>query len=173
MNVSYEWLNEYTEINVPDRDFVHRMNMTGTEIKGFRRLDAGISNVVVGKILSTARHPNADRLTVCAVDVGEAEPIQIVTAAKNIGAGDLVPVAKHGAHLPGGVKITKGKLRGEESCGMFCSVEELNLTKDDYPDAVEDGILILKEGTVGEDVLTTLKLHDTVFEADIVTNRPD
>ncbi|MBQ1217813.1 MAG: phenylalanine--tRNA ligase subunit beta [Clostridia bacterium] len=173
MNVSYRWLKEYTPVDAADKVVAHELNMTGTEIKGFRRMDEGISNVVVGKILSIEQHPNADKLVVCMVDVGQSEPTQIVTGAKNMKEGDLVPVALHKSTLPGGVKIERGKLRGVVSNGMFCGVEELGLTVNDYPDAISDGLLILKEGVVGRDIREQLGIDDTVFEADIMTNRPD
>lgn len=173
MNVSYRWLNEYIPLHEADKTVAHELNMTGTEIKGFRRLDEGISNVVVGKILTIEQHPNADKLVVCSVDVGQEEPRQIVTGAKNMKEGDLVPVALHKSTLPGGVKIERSKLRGVVSEGMFCGVEELGLTVNDYPDAISDGLLILKEGTPGRDIREELGLNDTVFEADIMTNRPD
>ncbi len=173
MNVSYRWLKEYTPVDAPDKTVAHELNMTGTEIKGFRRMDEGISNVVVCKILSIEQHPNADKLVVCMVDAGEEEPLQIVTGAKNMKVGDLVPLAKHKSTLPDGTKIERGKLRGVVSNGMFCGVEELGLTVNDYPDAISDGLLILKEGTVGRDIREQLGLDDTVFEADIMTNRPD
>ena len=173
MNVSYRWLKEYTPVDAADKTVAHELNMTGTEIKGFRRMDEGISNVVVCKILSIEQHPNADKLVVCMVDAGEAEPLQIVTGAKNMKVGDLVPLAKHKSTLPGGVKIERGKLRGVVSNGMFCGVEELGLTVNDYPDAISDGLLILKEGVIGRDIREQLGLDDTVFEADIMTNRPD
>ncbi len=173
MNVSYRWLKEYTPVDAADKAVAHELNMTGTEIKGFRRMDEGISNVVVCRILSIEQHPNADKLVVCQVDAGEEEPLQIVTGAKNMKVGDLVPLAKHKSTLPGGVKIERGKLRGVVSNGMFCGVEELGLTVNDYPDAIVDGLLILKEGTPGRDIREQLGLDDTVFEADIMTNRPD
>ncbi len=173
MNVSYRWLKEYTPVDAADKVVAHELNMTGTEIKGFRRMDEGISNVVVCRILSVEQHPNADKLVVCQVDAGEEEPLQIVTGAKNMKVGDLVPLAKHKSTLPGGVKIERGKLRGVVSNGMFCGVEELGLTVNDYPDAIVDGLLILKEGTPGRDIREQLGLDDTVFEADIMTNRPD
>ena len=173
MNVSYRWLKEYTPVDAPDKTVAHELNMTGTEIKGFRRMDEGISNVVVCKILSIEQHPNADKLVVCMVDAGEDEPLQIVTGAKNMKVGDLVPLAKHKSTLPDGTKIERGKLRGVVSNGMFCGVEELGLTVNDYPDAISDGLLILKEGVVGRNIAEQLGIDDTVFEADIMTNRPD
>lgn len=172
MNVSYEWLREYTPVEASDRDFAHKMNMTGTEIKGFFRQSDCIKNVKVGKILEIKQHENADKLVVCRVDV-KTEILQIVTAAKNVFEGALVPVALDGALLAGGLKIKKGNLRGVLSQGMFCSVSELGLTVNDYPGAIEDGILILRNGEPGTDVCELLGMDTTIFEADIVTNRPD
>lgn len=173
MNVSYRWLKEYTPLDAPDKTVAESLNMTGTEIKGFRRMDEGLSNILVGKILSIEQHPNADKLVVCQVEVGKDAPIQIVTGAKNMKEGDLVPVAMHKSTLADGTKIERGKLRGVVSDGMFCGVEELGLTVNDYPDAISDGLLILKEGVPGTDIRVQLGIDDTVFEADIMTNRPD
>ena len=172
MNVSYEWLREYTPVYATDKEFAHEMNMTGTEIKGFFKQSDGIEKVVVGKILEIKQHENADKLVVCKVDIN-SEIIQIVTAAKNVFEGALVPVALDGSTLAGGVKIKKGNLRGVLSQGMFCSVAELGLTISDYPGAVEDGILILHDCETGINVCDLLGMNTTIFEADIVTNRPD
>ncbi len=173
MNISYKWLQQFTPVDVDEKTFVHQMCMTGTEVTGYTKPSDEIRNVVVGKILSVKPHENADKLVVCSVDVGMEEPVQIVTGAKNVFEGALVPVAKDGADLPGGTHIKKGKLRGVESCGMMCSVSELGITAADYPDAIEDGILILKDGVPGTDVCKVLGLDDCVFVADIATNRSD
>ena len=173
MNVSYQWLREFTDVDVPAKVFAHEMNMTGTEIKGYERIGKDICNIKVGKILSITRHPDADKLVICSVDIGNEQPIQIVTAATNVFEGALVPVSLDGAVLYDGTRIKKTKLRGVPSDGMFCSVAELGLTVNDYPGAIEDGILIFRDGTPGEDVCEKLGLDDLVFEADIVTNRPD
>lgn len=174
MNVSYKWLRQYTPVDVDEKTFVHEMCMTGTEVTGYEKSSDIIKNCVVGKILDIQKHENADKLVVCQVDIGRGEPIQIVTAATNVFAGAVVPVALDGSTLFGGINIKKGKLRGVLSDGMFCSVAELGLTVADYDGAIEDGILILKDDTpIGEDICAALGLDDTVFIADIATNRPD
>lgn len=174
MNVSYKWLRQYTPVDVDEKTFVHEMCMTGTEVTGYEKTSDIIKNCVVGKILDIQKHENADKLVVCRVDTGRGEPVQIVTAATNVFVGAVVPVALDGSTLFGGVNIKKGKLRGVESDGMFCSVAELGLTVADYEGAVEDGILILKDDTpIGKDICEALGLDDTVFIADIATNRPD
>lgn len=173
MDISYKWLKEFANVSAGSKEFMHRMNMSGTEIKGFRSLSDGLSNIAVGKILKIEKHPDADKLVVCQVDVGDKGTIQIVTAAKNVFEGAVVPVALHNSVVAGGHKIEKGKLRGVESSGMFCSVEELGITEHDYPDAIKDGILILKEGNPGDSIFKTLGMDDVIFEADVATNRPD
>jgi len=173
MNISYKWLGQYTPVDVDPKTFLKKMNMTGTETTGFFSPADEISNVVVGRILKLDRHPNADKLVVCSVDIGLDAPVQIVTAATNCFEGALVPVAKDKSTLVGGIKITKGKLRGEVSEGMFCSVAELGITTADYPGSIEDGILILNEGTPGQDICELLGLDDIIFISDIATNRPD
>ena len=174
MNVSYKWLRQYTPVDVDEKTFVHEMCMTGTEVTGYEKSSDIIKNCVVGKILDIQKHENADKLVVCQVDVGKDSPIQIVTAATNVFVGAVVPVALDGSTLFGGINIKKGKLRGVLSDGMFCSVAELGLTVADYEGAIEDGILILKDDTpIGEDICAALGLDDTVFIADIATNRPD
>jgi len=173
MKVPLSWLRDYVDINVSSKEYAEAMTMSGSKVEGLEVQGEEISNVVVGKILSLEKHPNADRLQVAKVDVGN-EIIQIVTGAQNIKVGDCVPVALHGSTLPGGVKITKGKLRGIESNGMMCSIQELGLTKNDYPEAAEDGIFILEEGlTAGKDIKEVLGLNDTVVEFEITSNRPD
>ena len=119
MNLSMRWLNDYVDIKMEPRKFSEAMTMTGSKVEGFRNEGDEIQNVVVGKILSVEKHPNADKLVVCSVDVGQSEPIQIVTGATNVFAGALVPVALDGSLLPGGKKIKKGKLRGVVSNGMM------------------------------------------------------
>ncbi|MHC1694290.1 MAG: phenylalanine--tRNA ligase subunit beta [Eubacteriales bacterium] len=173
MKLSMNWLKNYVDINIPIKDYCDRMTYTGSKVEGWEELGGDISNVVVGRLLSVDKHPDADKLVVCSVDVGEYEPIQIVTGAKNVKAGDIVPVAKHGSHLPNGVVIKKGKLRGVESNGMLCSMSELNLDGHDMPDGAPDGILILQEGTPGQDIHDALMLSDTVVEFEITPNRPD
>ncbi|MBE6896945.1 MAG: phenylalanine--tRNA ligase subunit beta, partial [Ruminococcaceae bacterium] len=179
MNVPYRWLKEYTNVNVEPKKFSHEMNMTGTETTGFTCAADTIKNIVVGLIEKIEQHPNADKLVVCSVNIGKEENIQIVTAAKNMKEGDLVPVALDGSTLASGKPINAGELRGVMSYGMFCSVEELGLATNDFPGSVEDGLLILNNGACefngkpGDDICKVLGLDDTIFEVDIVTNRPD
>ncbi|MGI6777248.1 MAG: phenylalanine--tRNA ligase subunit beta [Acetivibrionales bacterium] len=173
MKVPMNWLKEYVDINVTTEEFINAMTMSGSKVESVEKLGEEISNVVVGKIVSIEPHPNADRLQVSKVDVGN-EVLQIVTGASNISLGDYVPIALPGSTLPGGIKIKKSKLRGVESNGMMCSIQELNLTKDDFPEAAEDGIFILQEElTPGRDIKEVLNLNDTVVEFEITSNRPD
>ena len=143
MKASVEWLKDYCDIDVDVTTLGNILTMTGSKVETIDQLGNDIKNVVVGKILEIKKHPDADKLVVTKVDVG-SEIIQIVTGAKNIKEGDIIPVAKDGADLPRGVKIKTGKLRGIDSCGMMCSIGELNLTLNDYPHQIEDGIMILQ-----------------------------
>lgn len=174
MDLSLNWLKEFVDIECNDpREFSERMTMSGSKVEGYTLTAEEISNVVVGKVLKIERHPDADKLVVCQIDVGEKE-IQIVTGASNLTVGDLVPVALDGSTLPGGIKIKKGKLRGVESFGMMCSVAELNLTVNDFPYAIEDGIFVLQEDCKpGDDIVKVLNLDDTVVEFEITPNRQD
>ena len=133
MNLSRKWLNEFVKIDVPDREFAEAMTLSGSKVEGTTDLGAEIKNVVVGRILSMERHPDSDHMWICQVDIGQEEPVQIVTGAWNIHAGDLVPVAKDNSWLPGGVHITRGNLRGVKSKGMLCSLTELGLDERDFP----------------------------------------
>lgn len=174
MKLSIKWLDDYIKTDMPPREFSEAMTLSGSKVEGYERQGDDIKNVVAGKILSVEPHPDADRLCVCKVDVGEQEPLQIVTGATNVFAGAVVPVALSGSTLPGGVKIKKGKLRGVESNGMMCSLGELTLTKNDFPYAIEDGIFIMREPCKpGDDICEVLGLSDTVFEFEITPNRPD
>ncbi|MEG0899762.1 MAG: phenylalanine--tRNA ligase subunit beta [Oscillospiraceae bacterium] len=174
MNLSMKWLKEYVDIDVAPREFSEKMTMTGSKVEGFEIEGSEISKVVVGKVLSVVKHPNADTLVICQVDVGKSEPIQIVTGAKNLSDGSIVPVALDGSTLPNGVKITKGKLRGEISNGMMCSLKELNLAINDFPYAIEDGIFVLQEDCkIGQDIREAIGLNDTSVEFEITSNRPD
>ena len=136
MNLSRKWLQEFVSVDANDKDFAEAMTLSGSKVELTHDLGEEISNVVAGRIVSMVRHPNSDHMWICQLDVGQAEPVQIVTGAWNIHAGDLVPVALHKSTLPGGKKIEKGKLRGEVSNGMLCSLKELNLDERDFPYAV-------------------------------------
>ena len=176
MKLNRKWLNEeFVDLSgVPDREFVETMTIAGQKVETYERLDAELRNVVVGRVVSITRHTNSDHMWVCQIDVGAGEPVQIVTGAQNVHEGDLVPVAQHNSWLPGGVHITKGKLRGEVSNGMLCSLKELGLTLNDFPYAIEDGIWILQENCKpGDDINTVIGNDDTVVDFEITNNRPD
>ena len=138
MILSRNWLNEFVDLkDITDKEFNDEMTLSGSKVETIERPDENLKNVVVGKILEMKRHENSDHMWVCQTAAGQPEPVQIVTAARNIHAGDYVPAALHGAHLPGGVTIDKGKLRGVESNGMLCSLKELGMTAEhDFPYAV-------------------------------------
>ena len=176
MKLNRKWLNEeFVDLSgVPDREFVETMTIAGQKVETYERLDAELRNVVVGRVVSITRHTNSDHMWVCQIDVGAGEPVQIVTGAQNVHEGDLVPVAQHNSWLPGGVHITKGKLRSEVSNGMLCSLKELGLTLNDFPYAIEDGIWILQEDCKpGDDINTVIGNDDTVVDFEITNNRPD
>ena len=176
MKLNRKWINEeFVDLsNVSDKDFVETLTVFGQKVETYERLDSEIKNVVVGKVLSMTRHENSDHMWVCQVDVGKDEPVQIVTGAQNVHEGDLVPAALHNSYLPGGVHITKGKLRGVASNGMLCSLKELGLTLGDFPYAIEDGIWILQEDCkIGDDINTVIGNDDTVVDFEITNNRPD
>lgn len=174
MNISLSWLKHYVDIPVSVEELCDRMVMAGFEVEEIVDLSATMSNVITGKIVHLEKHPDADKLQICQIDVGGEEPVQIVTGADNVFEGAVVPVAMHDSHLPNGVHIKKGKLRGVASNGMLCSGEELCLKECDYPGAEVYGILILKEGTpVGVDMREILHLNDYVIDFKITANRPD
>ena len=177
MKLNRKWLNEeFVDLsNVSDKEFVETLTVFGQKVETYERMDAEIKNVVVGKVLSMVRHPNSDHMFICQVDVGQGEPVQIVTGAQNVHEGDLVPAALHNSWLPGGVHITKGKLRGELSNGMLCSFAELGLTQNDLPGAYADGIWILNDEdcTIGQDINLVIGNDDTIVDFEITNNRPD
>ena len=175
MNISRKWLREFVDITATDKEYDSVMTLAGQKVETTERMDAEIKNVVVGKVLSMKKHENSDHMWVCMVDCGSGEPVQIVTGAQNVHEGDLVPVAQHNSYLPGGIHITKGKLRDVESCGMLCSYKELGLTEHDCPEAYADGIWILNdEGCeVGEDMNVVIGNDDSIVEFEITNNRPD
>jgi len=175
MLLPMKWLNKYIELDNPDvSDYARRMIMAGNAVEAVHDLGAEVDKVVVGHILKIEPHPDSDHLSICQVDVGEDEPLQIVTGAANMSEGDYVPVALDGSQLPGGVKIKKGKLRGVESNGMMCSGEELGVPQDVYPSNAERGLLILNGTfTPGEDIKPILGLDEKVVDFEILANRPD
>ncbi|MDD4714993.1 MAG: phenylalanine--tRNA ligase subunit beta [Oscillospiraceae bacterium] len=175
MKLSRKWLSEFVDTGaVSDREYAERMTLSGSKVESVEDVGAAIQNVVVGRLLSVAPHENSDHLSICSVDAGRGGPLTIVTGAKNIRAGDLVPLALDGAVLPGGVRIKKSVLRGVPSEGMLCSLKELGLTVHDFPYAVEDGIFILQEDCrAGEDIRPVLGLDDRIVDFEITNNRPD
>ena len=175
MNISRKWLKEFVDIQASDREYDEIMTIAGQKVETTTRLDEEIKNVKVGKVLSIVRHPNSDHMWICQIDVGEALPVQIVTGAQNVHAGDLVPAALHDSWLAGGVHITAGKLRGEDSNGMLCSIQELGLTRNDFPAACENGIWILNDEDccVGQDINEVIGNDDSIVEFEITNNRPD
>lgn len=175
MKTSVEWLKEYSDIDVDSIKLGDILTMTGSKVETIEQKGKDIKNVVVGKILKIEKHTDSDHLVVTKVDLGN-EKVQIVTGANNIKEQDLVPIAKDGSELPGGVKIKKGLLRGVESCGMMCSVGELGLDISDYPGQIENGIMILDksfEKQLGKDIVEVLNLEEDIIDFEITPNRPD
>ncbi len=176
MNLSYKWLQDFVKLKeFSPREFAADLTMSGSKVEGYEVEGAKIQKIVVGKVLSVDKHPGADSLFICKIDTGDKQPLHIITAATNVVPGAFVPVALDGSVLASGKEIHKGKLRGELSEGMLCSLEELGLTKNDFPYADENGIFLLEEEGVkaGEDIREALGLNDTVFEFEITSNRPD
>lgn len=174
MLVYKEWLDEYCPLDKSMEEFCERMVMSGSNIENVQRFGRGIEDVVVGKVESVEKHPDADKLLVCIVDVGEDEPLQIVTGAGNVFEGAYVPVILHGGKLPDGTVIKRGRLRGVESSGMLCSAKELGYDDKVIPVAHRDGIWILdKEYPLGMNIVEALELEGDVIEFEITPNRPD
>lgn len=173
MKAPISWLREYVDINVDIETLCKKMVDIGLEIEEVIYLGESVTNVVVGQIEEIAQHPNADRLRVCKVNVGN-DVIDIVTNSQTVNVGDKVPVALHGAHLANGLKITKGKMRGVESFGMFCGAEELGINGDYYPNADTDGVLVLEpSAVVGSDVRAEVGIDDYVIDVAVTSNRQD
>ena len=177
MKLNRKWLHEeFVDLSAySDKEYVEKLTVFGQKVETYERMDAEIQNVKVGRVCEIVRHENSDHMWVCQIDVGEEEPVQIVTGAQNVKQGDLVPACLHNSWLPGGVHITKGKLRGVKSNGMLCSINELGLTQNDYPDACTDGIWILNDEPCkpGDDINDVIGNRDTVVEFEITNNRPD
>ena len=186
MNTPLSWIETYVPgLHVTAQEYTDAMTLSGTKVEGFEVLDKNLDKIVVGKIEKLEKHPDADKLVVCQVNVGAEENIQIVTGAPNVKEGDMIPVVLVGGRVAGGhdggplpengIAIKKGKLRGIESYGMMCSIEELGSSRDFYPEAPEDGVYIFAEGTVkpGDDAIEALGRHDVVVEYEITSNRVD
>lgn len=183
MNTSLSWIKKYVpELDVTAQEYTDAMTLSGTKVEGYVQLDADLEKIVIGQIEKIERHPDADKLIICQVNVGD-ETVQIVTGAPNVKEGDKVPVVLDGGRVagghdgkpaPGGVKIKKGKLRGIDSYGMMCSIEELGSTREMYPEAPEYGIYIFPEdAVVGTSAVKALDLDDAVIEYEITSNRVD
>jgi len=183
MNTPLSWIKAYVpDLECTDQEYMDAMTLSGTKCEGFERLDADLDKIVVGQIEKIEKHPDADKLVICQVNIG-TETTQIVTGATNVKEGLKVPVVLDGGRVagghdgkktPGGIKIKKGKLRGVESNGMMCSIEELGSNTEFYPEAPENGIYIFDDSVeVGADAVEVLGLHDTVFEYEITSNRVD
>lgn len=183
MNTALSWIKAYVpELECTAQEYTDAMTLTGTKVEGFEELDKDLEKIVVGQVMKIERHPDADKLVICQVDVG-TETIQIVTGAPNVYEGMKTPVCLDGGKVAGGhdgnkaeggIRIKKGKLRGVPSAGMMCSIEELGSSKDFYPDAPEDGLYDMgKDAVVGSDAIEALGLHDVVFEYEITSNRVD
>ncbi|CCO07263.1 phenylalanine--tRNA ligase subunit beta [Desulforamulus hydrothermalis] len=174
MRVSYQWLREYVDVDISPRELAERLTLAGLAVDAVDEPGAGIEKVVTGRILKIEKHPNADKLVVCTVDVGQGEPLQIVTGATNVRAGHVVPVALEGAKLAGGLQIKRSKLRGVESRGMLCSGQELGMETKLLTPEMAHGVLILPENVaVGVDAREVLGLNDAVLELDLTPNRGD
>ncbi len=184
MNTSLSWMKAYVpDLDVTPQEFTDAMTLSGSKVEGFTKLDADLEKIIIGQIEKIERHPDADKLIVCQVKIGEGETIQIVTGAPNVKEGDKIPVVRDGGRVagghdgkmtPGGIKIKKGKLRGIESNGMMCSIEELGSSREMYPEAPELGIYIFpQDAAVGADAVEALGLRDAVFEFEITSNRVD
>ena len=184
MNTSLSWIKAYVpEFDVAAQEYMDAMTLSGSKVEGYVQLDADLDKIIIGQIKKIERHPDADKLVVCQVDIGSGETVQIVTGAPNVKEGQKVPVVLDGGRVagghdgkktPGGIKIKKGKLRGVASNGMMCSIEELGSTRDMYPEAPEEGIYIFGENAqVGGSAIQALGLDDVVFEYEITSNRVD
>ncbi len=186
MKTSLKWIRALVEgLDASPQEYTDRMTLSGSKVEFFEQQDADLDKIVVGKIESIAPHPDADKLVICSVNAGTGTPIQIVTGAPNVFEGAVVPVVLDGGRVagghdgsrtPGGIKIKKGKLRGVESFGMLCSIEELGSSRDFYPEAPENGIYIFPDSfadKVGENAVTVLGLDDVVVEYEITSNRVD
>ncbi|MDD3142415.1 MAG: phenylalanine--tRNA ligase subunit beta, partial [Lachnospiraceae bacterium] len=183
MNTSLSWIKAYVpDLEVTAQEYTDAMTLSGTKVEGYEELDADLEKIIIGQIDKIEKHPDADKLIVCQVNVGE-ESVQIVTGAQNVNIGDKVPVVLDGGRVagghdgsktPGGIKIKKGKLRGVESFGMMCSVEELGSTREMYPEAPEEGIYIFEDDAkVGTSAIKAMGLDDIVIEYEITSNRVD
>jgi len=183
LNTSLSWIKAYVpDLDVTAQEYTDAMTLSGTKVEGYEKLDADLDKIIIGQIDKIEKHPDADKLIVCQVNIGQGS-VQIVTGADNVQEGDKVPVVLDGGRVagghdgsktPGGIQIKKGKLRGVESCGMMCSIEELGSTKEMYPESPDNGIYIFPEDVqIGASAVEALGLDDVVFEYEVTSNRVD
>ena len=184
MNTSLKWIKALVPgLDCTAQEYTDAMTLSGSKVESYEQLDADLDKIVIGQVKKIERHPDADKLVICQVDIGEPELTQIVTGATNVFEGAKVPVVLDGGRVagghdgtktPGGIKIKKGKLRGIESNGMMCSIEELGSSREFYPEAPELGIYIFPEDAqVGSSAIQALGLDDVIFEYEITSNRVD
>lgn len=175
MYLSKKWLNDFVKVDdVDTKVLCDKLTLSGSKVESFKSEGGKIDKIITGKVISIEKHPNADKLLVCSVDIGANEPLQIVTGAHNLKVNDIVPVAVDGSTLYDGTKIKKGKLRGVASNGMLCSLGELGLSKHDFPEAEENGIFVMQTTCeLGQDVKNVIGFNDTVIDFEITPNRPD
>ncbi len=184
MNTSLSWIKRYVpDLDVTAAEYADAMTLSGTKVEGYTELDKNLDKIVVGQVLTCEPHPNSDHLHICTVNVGAEEPLQIVCGAPNVAPGQKVPVVLVGGKVCGthsggsseeGITITKGALRGVESYGMICSIDELGSSSEFYPEAPSDGIYVFPEDTeVGADAIGLLGMHDAIIEYEITSNRVD
>ena len=184
MNTSLKWIKALVPgLDCTAQEYTDAMTLSGSKVESYEQLDADLDKIVIGQVKKIERHPDADKLVICQVDIGEPELTQIVTGATNVFEGAKVPVVLDGGRVagghdgtktPGGIKIKKGKLRGIESNGMMCSIEELGSTREMFPDAPVNGLYIFGEDApVGENAVSYLGLDDSVIEYEITSNRVD
>ena len=184
MKTSLNWIKDLVPgLTCTDQEYIDAMTLSGTKVEGYEKLDEDLDKIVIGQVKKIEKHPDAEKLVICQVDIGKPEPLQIVTGAPNVFEGAKVPVVLDGGRVagghdgsrtPGGIKIKKGKLRGVESYGMMCSIEELGSSREMFPDAPENGLYIMKDdAVVGESAVSYLGLDDTVVEYEVTSNRVD
>ncbi|MCI5516530.1 MAG: phenylalanine--tRNA ligase subunit beta, partial [Roseburia sp.] len=184
MKTSLNWIKDLVPgLTCTDQEYIDAMTLSGTKVEGYEKLDEDLDKIVIGQVKKIEKHPDAEKLVICQVDIGQPELLQIVTGAPNVFEGAKVPVVLDGGRVagghdgsrtPGGIKIKKGKLRGVESYGMMCSIEELGSSREMFPDAPENGLYIMKDdAVVGESAIRYLGLDDTVVEYEVTSNRVD
>ena len=177
MILSKRWVNDYCDLSdISDKQFADEMTLSGSKVEAYEEEGAVLKNIVLARVEEMEKHPDSDHLWVCQMNIGADENIQIITGAQNLKVGDYVPAALHNSYVADGTKITKGNLRGLRSNGMLCSLGELGLTVNDFPNCIEDGIMVITdecELTLGKDIREVLGFNDVKTEFEITSNRSD